>query len=131
MLKVRTYKKEDYLTLKKWWDTYKDWTAVPEDFLPELGLVVEYDNIPISAGFIYTTNSKVAWFEWTIADPEASKDQRSDAVDELIKNVLTISRLKGIKYIMTSISHPSLIKRLESNGFAVTDTNMQNMVKIL
>lgn len=32
------------------------------------GYIVEKGEIPIVAGFLYTTNSKVGWMEWVISN---------------------------------------------------------------
>ena len=58
--------------LVKWWKDWR-WTAPPKDFLPENGEggFIVYDNdIPVCAGYIYMTNSKVGWCDWIISNFE-------------------------------------------------------------
>ena len=62
------YKDYDELLLK-WW---KDWRVVApsRDFLPSDGLggYIVYDgDVPVCAGFIYNTDSNVAWCEFIVS----------------------------------------------------------------
>lgn len=54
--------------LVNWWNDW-GWTPPNKDFLPENGKggIIIYDQkTPVCAGFIYTTNSSVAWIDWII-----------------------------------------------------------------
>jgi len=124
------YRPEDYEKIQEWW-TKQKWTPVPQDMLPDLGIIVSIDDKDVCAGFLYTSNSLTGWMEWIIADPETTKEERAKALEELIDNLLTLSKLKGKKYIVTSILHPKLMERLEAKGFIKTDQQMTNMVKVL
>ena len=126
----RMYKPSDYELVASWW-TGQKWNAVPSDMLPDLGLISIIDDKPVCAGFLYTSNSKTVWMEWVIADPNSDKQTRALALEQLIDNLLTLAQLKKAKYVVTSVMHPKLIERLEQKGFIKTDTNMQNMVKVL
>lgn len=126
----RFYKPSDYELIASWW-TEQKWTPVPMDMLPDLGLISIVDDKAVCAGFLYTSNSKTVWMEWVIADPKSDKQTRAFALEQLIENLLTMAKLKKAKYVVTSVMHPKLIERLEQKGFIKTDTNMQNMVKVL
>lgn len=126
----RMYKPEDYTMLEKWWTDQK-WAPVPKDMLPTLGIIMTVDGKDICAGFLYTSNSPTGWMEWVIADPESDKQIRSEALNELVDNLITLATLKKCKYIVTSVLHPKLMERLETKGFIKTDQQMTNMVKVL
>ena len=52
--------------LSGWWNDWR-WTPPSKNFLPENGtggLILYDDNVPVIAGFIYNTNSDVAWADW-------------------------------------------------------------------
>ena len=69
--------------LVKWWKDW-GWEAPPKDFLPEngtSGLIVFDGDEPICAGFIYLTNSEVAWVDWIISSKTYNtKPNRKEAI---------------------------------------------------
>ena len=64
---VRPLNENDYDTiLKPWWEQW-GWRPPEKDFLPDDGkggIIVLNEEEPICAGFMYATNSKVAWVDW-------------------------------------------------------------------
>ena len=70
-LTIRPLIDEDYDTiLVEWWKDWS-WESPTKDFLPENGsggLMVMDNDIPVCAGFMYTTNSAVAWVDWIISN---------------------------------------------------------------
>ena len=53
-----------------WWKDWR-WTAPPKDFLPEDGaggFIVYDETIPVCAGYMYVTNSKVGWCDWVVSN---------------------------------------------------------------
>ena len=65
-LNIRKLHATDYEDLLlSWWKDW-GWDAPAKDFLPdngEGGLIVFDEEIPVCAGFVYVTNSKVAWVD--------------------------------------------------------------------
>jgi len=62
-LNIRMLKDSDWNTLVEWWNAWPEWQAPAKEFLPDNGkggFIVEKQNKPIVAGFLYTTNSKAA-----------------------------------------------------------------------
>ena len=70
---IRKLNKTDYEdTLVKWWSDWR-WTAPRKDFLPddgEGGFILYDGDIPVCAGYIYLTNSRVGWCDWIISNFE-------------------------------------------------------------
>ena len=68
---IRKLEPSDYnIYLVKWWKDW-GWTAPDKGFLPEEGtggILISDDKVPICAGFLYLTNSKVAWVDWVISN---------------------------------------------------------------
>ena len=67
-LNIRRLKESDWDLLVQWWKWWR-WPLMPKEYFPDNGiggLMVEKNNIPIVAGFIYFTNSKGALLEWII-----------------------------------------------------------------
>jgi len=131
---IRQLSSSDYDDiLLKWWDDW-GWQAPPKDFLPnngESGLIVMDNDIPICAGFIYTTNSKVAWVDWIISNKEyRKKPQRSEAIKQLIEVLTDVCENRGYKYVYALIKHSNLTETYESLGYIKGDSYTGEMIKI-
>ena len=104
----RKLQKSDWSTIQQWWSNWPEWEAPPRDFLPDdgsSGLIIEKDNKPIVAGFIYLTNSKVALLEWVISDPKYRSEDRHDAINLLIEKSEKLIKDIGYKYMFTVTKH--------------------------
>jgi hypothetical protein len=135
MMEVRYLKESDYDDiLVGWWSQWR-WSAPAKDMLPQNGaggIMVSKDGEDICAGFVYFTNSKTAWIEYIISNPNyKNREDRKNALNMLI-NVLSIYvEQEGYKYIYTSLKNKHLIDRYEDCGFLSGDKNCQEMIKIL
>ena len=122
-LTSRVLTKEDYTTLVSWWKQHKEWQPVPRNMLPENGtggLMIERNGKPLVAGFLYLTNSKVAWTEWIVGDP--NQRGKKEATTLLIESLENIARDTGAEIIL-SIGRNETIKKIHRNlGYAVDDT---------
>ena len=70
---LRKLEESDYKLLIQWWEQW-GWQAPPQEFLPENGaggFIVSTEETPLCAGFIYFSNSKVAWIDWIISNKES------------------------------------------------------------
>ena len=62
------------------------------------------DEVPVCAGFMYITNSKVAWVDWIISNKEyTKKPQRKDAIKLLVSALTDICKTAGSKYVYALI----------------------------
>ena len=117
-----------------WWKDWK-WTPPLKDFLPsdgKGGVMVLDNDIPVCAGFVYMTNSKVAWVDWIISNREyKKKPQRKEALDLLITTLTNICKDTGNKYCYALIKNKSLIKTYETLGYTSADSYTQEMIKVL
>lgn len=134
-MEVRYLKESDYDDiLVGWWKQWR-WTSPAKDMLPQNGaggIMVSKDGEDICAGFVYFTNSKTAWIEYIISNPNyKSREDRKNALNMLI-NVLSIYvEQEGYKYIYTSLKNKHLIDRYAECGFLSGDKNCQEMIKVL
>lgn len=120
-----------YEIISTWWTAWK-WDIIPTVALPENGIVIYSDcGIPLCAGFIYKTDSCIAWIENIISNKSAPKDKRGGAVDFLIKALCERAKELGFTVAMTSICHTGLMDKMISNNFQKTDLNMTNMLRVL
>jgi hypothetical protein len=134
-LSIRVLTQEDYSNiLVGWWNDWK-WTAPDKDFLPsdgEGGMIVYDGDIPVCAGFIYLTNSKVFWLDWVISNKQyVHKQNRNDALLYLIDTLSSVAINNGAKYIYALIKNPSLIRKYEQLGFVKGDSYTSEMIKTI
>ncbi len=103
-----------------WW---KDWNFVPplKDFLPDNGKggMIVYENLtPICAGFLYITNSNVAWINWIVSNKEYKfRKKRTQAFNLLINTLINIALNNKKTYVFANNNNPSLINRYLKLGF--------------
>jgi hypothetical protein len=131
---VRALNANDYdEILVGWWN---DWgfDAPSRDFLPQDGaggLIVFDGDDPVCAGFMYATNSKVAWIEWIISSKTyRKKPTRREAIDLLIYTLTNICKNKDVKYVYSSNDNKNLIDCFTKSGFKKGSTNLTELIKI-
>lgn len=120
--------------LVNWWKDW-GWDAPTKDFLPENGkggLIIFDGKDPICAGFIYMTNSGVAWVDWIISSKTyTDKNNRKEAIYLLIESLTLIAKNSGAKYSYALIKHKGLIKTYEESGYTQADSYSTEMIKKL
>jgi hypothetical protein len=134
-LKIRELNDSDYEDiLVGWW---KDWGWEPpqKDFLPNNGKggIIVYDGeTPVCAGYMYLTNSKVAWVDWIISSKEYNKKpQRKNAIKLLVSALTEICKNTGSKYVYALIKSQNLIGTYEELGYIKGDSYTNEMIKLL
>lgn len=132
---VRPLDENDYDSiLVGWWKAW-GWEPIAKDFLPDDGkggIIVYDEDVPVCAGFIYTTNSKVAWVDWVISNKEyRKKPERSEAIELLVQSLTNICKNTGHKYSYALIKHSSLVDTYKKLGYTKGDVYTGEMIKIL
>ena len=132
---IRPLNENDYdNTLVQWWRNW-GWEPIDKEFLPEDGkggLMVLDDEDPVCAGFMYATNSKVAWVDWIVSsDTYRKKPERSEAIKLLVETLTNICRNTGHKYSYALIKHPGLSELYEELGYVKGDKQVSEMIKLL
>jgi len=115
-----------------WWKDW-EWTAPPKDFLPENGeggVIIFDGEVPVCAGFMYATNSKVAWIEFVISNKQYDRENRKEALALLIDTLNNVCSNGGFKYGYSILHSKSLIETYESLGYVKGDSNFFEMIKI-
>jgi hypothetical protein len=129
---IRQLEYQDYNTLVKWWS---DWGLYSpnRDFLPEEGLgglIVTDGDIPVCAGFIYNTNSSVAWIDWIVSNKEYKvKGKRKEAILLLIDSLTNICKNTSHKYIFSNNNNKFLINYFIESGYIVGCKNSVELIK--
>ena len=130
-LKARTLLEQDYSMLEEWWKAW-GWPPVSKDVLPDNGtggVMIEYKDKPIVAGFIYWRNSGMCWFDWVISDPDGNKRARPLAVKFLIQTVEQMVKDAGKKCIMSISRSNSLLKIHKKLNWVVDEKPSYEMIK--
>ena len=118
--------------LKGWWKDW-GWEAPNRDFLPQDGAggVMVWDgDTPVCAGFLYNTNSKVAWVDWIISNKEY-KESRKEALSILIQTLTSVAKNLDNKFAYALIKHNGLIGVYEQQGYTTGDSYNKEMIKAL
>jgi hypothetical protein len=134
-LDVRILNSSDYDDiLVGWW---KDWGFTPpsKDFLPDNGIggcmIVDEDE-PICAGFLYSTNSKIAWVDWIISSKTyRKKPERKESVSLLIMTLTNIARNLGYKYAYSLMDNKGLVETYEKLGYIKSASYTEELIKYL
>ena len=132
---IRKLEPSDYnIYLVKWW---KDWGWTPpiKDFLPEEGtggILISDDKVPICAGFLYLTNSKVAWVDWIISNKKyTDRKNRKEALFMLIETLTHLAHNSKAKFCYALINHEPLKKIYKELGYTEGDKYNTEMIKAL
>ena len=132
MLDIRAITHEDYdSTLVNWWKDW-GWTPPTRDFLPlngTGGLMVFDGDTPVCAGFIYATNSAVAWVDWIISNKNY-RDKRAEAIELLLSSLTSVAHGSGAKIAYALIKHQGLISSYEKFGYIKGDSYNTEMIKV-
>lgn len=127
----------DYEELCRWGQFWK-FPLPPLKFLPSDGkslggiMIVDEDDVNLCAGFIYETNSAVAWMEYIVSNPNIrDRTLRGQSINQLIEFLCEFSKQKGFEYIFTTVKNDNLINRYLNNGFMKGTVGSTEMIKIL
>jgi len=124
-LKVRQIETSDWDMLVEWWNSWEEWKTHPaKEMLPMNGtggLIVESEEVPIVAGFLYLTNSKIAWMEWIISDKNYKKRNKKKAIELLINSLEVIAKNTGAEMIFSVSKNKGLLNIHKNLGYTVDE----------
>jgi len=129
---IRKLEVSDWSTLVKWWDSWPEWVAPPKTFLPENGtggLIVEKDEQPVVAGFLYFTNSQAVLLEWIISNPEYRNTDRQEAIELLINMAEEICKKQNQVHMFSIGRNKHLIETHKKLGWNVDKKPSYEIVK--
>jgi len=134
-LNIRPLEVSDYDNiLVGWWNDWR-WIAPTKDFLPENGTggYIVYDkDIPICAGFMYTTNSTAVWCDWIISNIHyKDRQKRKDALSLLVETITNQAKALNKKYVYALIKNKPLINVYKKIGYEEASTYSIEMIKKL
>jgi hypothetical protein len=114
-MRVREFSKDgdgDYEMIARW---YGDWEkeCPPKDYLPGLGIIVEES----VAGFLYSTDSKVCFFDCFISDPNITDVERNSALDVLVHCLMDSAKDLDNKVVVCNSINGNIKSRALKHGF--------------
>ena len=115
--------------LCKWYDLWNNISSIGDSLK-----LYPSKNIKSSVafGFIYKSNSKVAWVDWIISDKNyKNKESRKEGITYLIQALTEICKQLNYKYCYALINHKGLIKTYEDLGYIKADNYNQELIKHL
>jgi len=122
-LKVRALQESDWETLQEWWKWWR-WPEMNRDLLPMNGLgglMICKGDIPVIAGFLYLSNSKVAWLDWIISNPEYKESDRKTALTLVIDSLEEVAKQQNYSIIISIARNKSLINIHKNLGYTVDE----------
>ena len=134
---IRSFNKQkDFETLCGWWN---DWglTKHHSDALSENGIIISKNDVDVCVGFIYSTDSYIAWFEFITMNKKATKQQRQGALEKLFEVMVEKAKAMGFKLIMCfgleqqDRTSPILAKWRKENIGDVIVNNISQYYKII
>jgi hypothetical protein len=122
-LQARTLKESDWETMQSWWKAW-GWPEMSKDLMPLNGLgglMIEKDGKAVASGYLYLTNSKVAWTEWIVSDPEYRQEDRAEALTMLVIGLEEIAVAAGYQIILSVGRNKGLLNIHKELGYTVDD----------
>ena len=111
-MNTRRLKESDWDTLQEWWNGWPGWTPPEKSFLPDNGtggLIVEKDNKPIVAGFIFLgIDLKIAYFGWIVSNPKYREKDRRALIELLIEKTSKEAKKHGVSQLFTVCGDPHM-----------------------
>lgn len=115
-----------YSMANDWWKFWK--FPVPNvEFLPQSMICAYIGDRPISIGFLYSTDSKISWLEFVVADPKSGKQERADAIEKVICSAKFLAGVLGFDVVFTSSKNQSLNNKLKKQ-YTETDVGMTHFI---
>ena len=125
-INFRSFKEGDYETCCNWWRWWwKGEDPIEEELLPgkDYCFLVEKNNIPIAAGFLYVDKSSpVGYFTYVVSNPEYKEKDRRDIIEYLIHSVEKESKSQGIKYLFTVCGNVHMENMHKKLGWIIDKT---------
>lgn len=83
------------------------------DALPTTGFIIP----GVAAGFLYRTDSSVAWIEGLVASRDVSAEIRGKALDQIVRALRAEARRSGFKILLGYTQFQAVVDRALRHGF--------------
>ncbi len=82
---------DHYDLVHQWWSHYNG-EPFPVECLPDTGVIALNGTKPAAVMFMYTTNSKMVWLHFAMADPELGAGRRVDFVRAAVAAAIDMAK---------------------------------------
>ena len=114
---LRDYIPEDYFTIASWWAA-RGLPVAPHNYLTSNGVIVQTVDKAIAAGFLYRLDVTPMYsLDSIVSNPEATSEERTEAVKLLIKFAKTRCKELGGQLLLGFSHTDGLTQKLEESGF--------------
>lgn len=110
MLIRRFDKDKDYNTINDW-SMQRSIGPIPKDLLPEIGFIID----DIACGFIIQTDTKMAFGEFLLSNPNTTKENRSEAIQMIMDKGFETAKELGYLIFYVNVSNPILHDRFQNS----------------
>src|SRR5688500_8750332 len=117
-MEVEPYDPIEHRSMLQHWCVQRELPATSLDILPTRGCIVR----GIAAGFLYQTDSQVAFLEGIISNPESDDSDRDKALDVIFLALFDIAAALGFTFVWGFTCRPEVVTRAQRLGFQVDDT---------
>jgi len=122
----------DYASICKWWEFWR-FPIVPLGMLPNRGLgglkLVDQNNRVCAVGFLYETNSLIAWLEFIVINPAIKdREERNQAKTEIIRYLTMWAEKKGYHSVFSSIREDFLLENFKEVGYVPSEKNKRELI---
>ncbi len=109
------------------WTLYYGIPALPIQFLPQSGFVID----DVAMGFMYRTDSKLAWIENLAANPTLPRETRTLGLDAVVAAIVDEGRALGFEVLIGYTNVGAVIERAVRHGFTTDEEKFQVVTKLL
>ena len=94
--------------------------------------IIYDEDTPVCAGFVYNTNSSIAWCEFIVTNFEyKDRKKREECLNILGAKITEAAKDAGKGYLMTLLRSELLKKVCKDQGYLSMKDGYTNMIKIL
>jgi hypothetical protein len=91
--------------------------ALHRRMLSENGIIVSKNGIDVCSGWLYQSDSKIAWIEWVVMNKKATKELRVGALDFLYNTLFNKAMELGFEVVMSLAHSISFENTLKNKNF--------------
>lgn len=128
-LATRVISTSDYTEICHWWESHS-WPIIPLEGLSKNGVFIfdEVTNRGVCAGWVFSSDSSVAWMEYLVKNPEFTSEITNKALDLLIHELIQKSKDLGFTVLFTTTNSNALTSRYDRLGFLKGDEGMTQFI---
>ena len=111
--------KSDMAELNKWHQGH-GLGSIRAGALPQVGLVVP----GVAAGFLYSTDSDLAFLDGYTTNPRATLRARSKAIDVITNGLVQFAHDVGFRQVLAYCKPSTARRAFKRHGFAILDSHV-------